>query len=1247
VETGGYDAVTSTYDYAAPVVHSQGRYLVGFGEVTRVSPFVTEIATFSHDDDVAGLALTSEVFDERTPGLVQIGRHAYEEARFQGLRWRRPTSSASGWRGGDGQELVTTRQVLEYQREICPTRVEEALPGGTLRRELELASVAQLDDELHCLESKERLVGTHTVRARDFDYAVMITRDTSGLVTKVEQQAGNETLIMQESVYDPTTHRISSVSSPGRGTQTFTHDAATGLLKSTTAADGVIASVQSRDARTDALLELVGDRGPSGVLTSSFRYDGMERLAKRWADFGGSSEPQPIETIGYRLPTATLPGLIRISSLIDIATATRQQSASWFYPDGAELTSATRVPGQWVFGGVATASRNELRTGRARRVPLPDSADLALATYDSLREETTLLGENTAAGFGHESATREVIQQGVERRVATSLAIVEGVLVTSNLENDTFTTSNASDAGGRVVWVRDQNNAKTQYQYDALGRLVGVTLPDGVSQQLSFDAFGRPAQVTRGRIGTIRYVYEPVTSRLARKEYRDRAGALERTCRYEYDAIGRVAAQVHVKAATEAETRFTYRYDGNVGDREVLAGQKGYTTQIEGSAYTSTTIHNPDGTVASSSIVLAEWMQIDNANTYYAGGALKESHRVVTRLADGAIIDDVTTGYLHDASGRPDRVTVNGEVVATAIYDGEGRVASVEVVGGQRIEKFYDPATHRETGYSQEITGVAGTWQTGVEWTFNSRGFIASEALDIGDQSLLRSYRYDQRGFLTRSVGADQLSTYSYTAAGLPNQVTDELGTRTVFRGNANTLTVSGIRYEWDSSGRLLARGGATFTYGPDGHLSEAQIGGRSITYAYDAEGNRLLKFEDGAPVAAFVGGAYLTDDTVVAPIKGGGRLLGVLEGGEFQLQATDPRGTVLADRDGTPRLASPYGVRETRPDLSAALDYVEKGYDADLATVRMGVRDYDPLLGQFWTPDPLYLEAIEKCAESPVECNLFGYALNDPLRYIDPDGRGAWTRIWGAVKVVGLVAGAVAACGASYGAACGIAASGALVYGEQALREVMSGESESDLVTQTAGPTAGKIAAAAFAAYSLGQGAQAINTWWANRAAAGAGEELVISMTLDRSAKVGSLEGAIAEGTAAGKAAAVEATAARSGATVNTAAAARAPAAQMKPFTAGNFRANLGQQTGGIPKGVQAHHVFPKKFATQFRNAGINIHNPRYGAWWQAGPHQRAAAAYNRAWGVFFRDNPNPTAEQIFRFGREIANRYGLTINF
>jgi RHS repeat-associated protein len=997
VETAGYDPVAFEYDYGAPRMHTVGHFLVGFGTVEVEGPQSRDEVAFYHDDQIAAQVETSLTFDQRTPGLMKFAQTSYEEALHAGVRVRRSQTSRTGWcsgtdvaacLAGGAPAVAETSATLAYERGICPTRVRNTNRHGQLETVSTLASPTGLSGALHCQTGGQTWIGTHTSSpARDFRHENRLTLNELGQVIKVEQLGGGEVLTLQEMTYDATTHRLKTVSAPGQGGQTFSFDANSGQLQSTTGADGVIASAQNRSPTTDALLELVGDRGPGGVLVSSFRYDGMERLATRWANFGGSSSAQPLETIAYQFPTTDFPALIHMSTLVDAVTQNRQDSAAWSYPDGAELTSAVRIPGRWVFGGVSAANRSELRTTSLRRAPLVDSSDLALQTYSSLLADTTQLGERFAAGFGHQVSSRAVVQQGVERGVANTVSLTDGVLVTSTRENDTFESRSAVDAGGRLIWARNEAGAITSYDYDAIGRIVSVTLVDGTRHHLSFDAFGRPAQVSRDGLGTISYFYDPATGRLVHKDYVDADAELERTVAFEYDSIGRIVERVHVQPESGNESRFTFRYDGDVGDGEILAGQKGHLTQLEGPAYSATTVHNPDGSEAMSSLVVAGWMQIDVTTTYYAGGAVKDSHRTVTRLSDGAVIDDVSSGHIYDAFGRLDRITLNGSVLATIHYDNDGRIAWVDLAGEQRIDHLYDPTTHRQSGYTQTVDGGDGNWQTGVQWTFNNRGFIADEAIDLSDQSWLRSYAYDSRGYLDRAEDAEHLSTYTYTSAGLPNQIADERGTRTVFRGSSRTIDVGDIPYVYDASGRVTARGDATFTYGPDGNLFAANQGARTLVYHYDADGNRLLKYENGVPVAAYLGGAHLTNDTFVDPVKIGGRLVGVLENGVFQFLATDPRGTLLADRDGTPRLATPYGVRITRPDLSAALDYVEKSYDADLESVRMGVRDYDPLLGQFWTPDPLYLEAIEKCAESPVDCNLFSYARNNPINFTDPTG--------------------------------------------------------------------------------------------------------------------------------------------------------------------------------------------------------------------------------------------------------------------
>lgn len=91
----------------------------------------------------------------------------------------------------------------------------------------------------------------------------------------------------------------------------------------------------------------------------------------------------------------------------------------------------------------------------------------------------------------------------------------------------------------------------------------------------------------------------------------------------------------------------------------------------------------------------------------------------------------------------------------------------------------------------------------------------------------------------------------------------------------------------------------------------------------------------------------------------------------------------------------------------------------------------------------------------------------------------------------------------------------------------------------------------------------------------------------------------------------------------------------KMRSYTQANLRHNLVARTGKNPKGCQAHHTLPVKFATLFQRAGVQLHNPAYAVWWvsTAGTknnHASKAAEYNRQWEAFFKRNKKPSAKQI-----------------
>lgn len=97
--------------------------------------------------------------------------------------------------------------------------------------------------------------------------------------------------------------------------------------------------------------------------------------------------------------------------------------------------------------------------------------------------------------------------------------------------------------------------------------------------------------------------------------------------------------------------------------------------------------------------------------------------------------------------------------------------------------------------------------------------------------------------------------------------------------------------------------------------------------------------------------------------------------------------------------------------------------------------------------------------------------------------------------------------------------------------------------------------------------------------------------------------------------------------------------------FSKSNFRKNLIRLTGVDPKDAQAHHIFPQKFETIFNKAGIDIHDPQYGAWFETKKHQHSSYAYNKEWIKFF-TGKDLSKEEILDKAKELAKKYGYELN-
>ena len=102
------------------------------------------------------------------------------------------------------------------------------------------------------------------------------------------------------------------------------------------------------------------------------------------------------------------------------------------------------------------------------------------------------------------------------------------------------------------------------------------------------------------------------------------------------------------------------------------------------------------------------------------------------------------------------------------------------------------------------------------------------------------------------------------------------------------------------------------------------------------------------------------------------------------------------------------------------------------------------------------------------------------------------------------------------------------------------------------------------------------------------------------------------------------------------------------KPFNQRNFRSNLIESTGVSPgKNAQAHHVFPQKFRKDFIQRNINIHDPKYGTWWETKSHLSNAHKYNMTWKEYIYANPYATKNQMLEEGKRLMTEYQINVNY
>jgi RHS repeat-associated protein len=733
-----------------------------------------------------------------------------------------------------------------------------------------------------------------------------------------------------------------SVTDPVIRTSTRTYDATYGMLvTSTTNALG-----HATQTAWDAVLGIPNSETSADLNVTNHYYDALGRATLSASPDGSQVK---IEYLGWGSPTGQR---IRTGRLLPGNTWIYDED--WFDGLGRpyKKTSANGVTELTVYGD----------SGKVAKKSLP------YASGDTVRFDV----------YAYDELGREL-----------SVTRPDGALLSRSYDDGSTTVTPPAgtsrtvhlDAFGRVTRVRetiDGVDRYTSFYHDLLGRRTKSVDPLGNQTVATYDSLGRVLQRSDPDKGLWTYTYDTM-GRLINE-----TDALGQTTSLTYDSLGRVSRRTYANGY----------WDSFVYDEAGFGASKGRLT-------TAITLCHPANQVS------CVWSTANSVITKAHYDALGRR----TKLVQRNMLVDKTISHAYDVAGRLSAVTypdgevvtygygtsglalgrlttvtgsVAGTLVSSVAYTSKGQVSSVTYGNGVTTTTGFD--THGERVASIQIGSLAT-----IGYGYDANGQVtAMTSPQLGLTNW--SYSYDAIGRLTRAVNtadASKSETYAFDALG---RVTSRTGTGAYGYSDpahVHAVTAAGAHtYAYDANGNMTSGAGRIITYDLDHRVASIVSGGATTTFTYDAQGLRVKKSGPSGTVL-YVGSLY--EERTGAATKyyfaGGVRVAKRTASGNQYLHA-DHLGSTRLVTNAAGAEVKRYEYAPWGPVIGESGTQPEThrftGQEADDETGLMyyQARYYDPALGRF-----LQADGFVPDANAPQALDLYAYANNSPVNYVDPSG--------------------------------------------------------------------------------------------------------------------------------------------------------------------------------------------------------------------------------------------------------------------
>lgn len=645
--------------------------------------------------------------------------------------------------------------------------------------------------------------------------------------------------------------------------------------------------------------------------------------------------------------------------------------------------------------------------GRVTKVKTPDNAEVNTAY---------LLGTGTTVG----TVVTVTDQASKQRR-----SITNGLgQLTRVDEPDTATNS---------LGTIDSPAQPTAYAYDALDNLKTVTqtgttqaqcgagtYPCTQTRTFDYDSLSRLKSAANPESGTVQYGYDNNGNLLTKFDARTI------TTTYAYDNLNRVKSRSYNDGVTPA---VSYFYDNLTNARGKL---------IKVSSSVSTTEYTGFDLMGR----VTGHQQTTDGTTYttaysynLSGGMLTETYpstRVVKNVLDN-------NGDLSIVQSKKNFFAGYFDYAQHFTFTAAGAVSSMQLGNGKWESTQFNSRL-------QPTQIALGTLQNGTDnlklnFSYNSASSTTDNNGNVTSQQITvpqietnaaftatQNYTYDSLNRLkqaTETIPGQTGWQQTFTYDRFGNRNFDEANTTTLPKNCGGTTVCAGDvpiydpvvntsnnrlnGYSYDNAGNTTINASSqTFTYDAENKQTKVQSGSTVLgEYSYDGDGKRVKK------VATISG----VQETTIFVYDASGKM--VAEYSTNPASVANAKVSYLtSDHLGSPRITTDAGggVTSRRDFMPFGEEILRAGYGAD--TVRQKFTSYERDneseldyakarmygygYGRFTSPDPhnvVFEKQLEKDTDKgnrqfsnyismPEQWNKYVYSINNPLKFVDPDGR-------------------------------------------------------------------------------------------------------------------------------------------------------------------------------------------------------------------------------------------------------------------